>query len=167
MLNISFHKYKGNANMKNTKKLLAVTLAFYLSSSFVALVAILQNTVNNFFWLINQGFEVSSIIFLTSVFHDIKGGSLFYAIILVTLFVAFCTAALLRSIIPLGGHLSYGLAGLVGLYTMINITLYVFDGIAVIGSLRNGFGLSVFCFIGGIGGFLFESLKNIFLRRTV
>jgi hypothetical protein len=149
--------------MKNSKVLLALVSAFFLSSAFVALTAILQNTATNFVWLINQGFEVSIPIFLDSYLHDVRGGTLFYLIILATLFVAFSVAALLRLIIPLSGHLSYALAGFFSLYAMINLTLYFFDGIAVIASLRNGFGFLTFCFFGMLGGYIFETLKNIFL----
>jgi hypothetical protein len=40
-----------------------------------------------------------------------------------------------------------------------------YDGIVLISSARENFGLFVFCFIGLLGGFFFDILISSFLKR--
>ena len=153
--------------MEKIKNLIKLMLSFIISLFFVCIMIVFQDTITSLLWLSKNGFEITYSVFLQSISHNIIGSSLLYMILLITLLLAFIITALLRIFIPIKGYISYSLSGFISLYVMIQITLIVFDKVYVIPSVRDTLGLFIFCIIGMLGGFIFNSLKNIFLEKEI
>ena len=151
--------------MINFIKLTKLLFCFIISLFFVCVMVVLQDTITSLLWLSNNGFDITYMVFLQSITHNIVGSSLLYVILFITLLLAFIIAASLRLFIQVNGYISYSIAGFVSLYVMIQITLIVFDKLYVITSVRNTLGLFIFCLIGMLGGFIFNTLKMIFLKK--
>ena len=158
------------------KKLIGFGTSFSLSASFVCIFVISQNTLWNLFWLKTQNFDISFLVIFSSLIHDIKGGSSpiilqwgipisLYSVICITLLLAFIITSLIRIRFPLNSKFSYGIAGFTSLYVMISLIIIKYDGIVIISSAKENFGLFVFCFIGFLGGFLFDILIGKFSLR--
>lgn len=151
--------------MINFIKLTKLLICFIISLFFVCVMVVIQDTITSLLWLSNNGFDITYMVLLQSITHNIVGSSLLYVILFITLLLAFIIAASLRLFIQVNGYISYPIAGFVSLYAMIQITLIVFDKLYVITSVRNTLGLFIFCLIGMLGGFIFNTLKTIFLKK--
>ena len=151
--------------MINFIKLTKLLFCFIISLFFVCVMVVLQDTITSLLWLSNNGFDITYKVFFQSITHNIVGSSLLYVILFITLLLAFIISALFRLFIQVNGYISYSIAGFVSLYVMIQVTLIVFDKLYVIPSVRNTLGLFIFCLIGMLGGFIFNTLKTIFLKK--
>jgi hypothetical protein len=128
---------------------------------------VLQNTITSLLWLANNNFNISFEIFFSTLVYNTKGSLFLYLIIFVTLFLGFIIAFFMQKIIPLNNSLSFSLSGFISLYVMIQITLYVFDNMFVISSVREWYGLFLFCLIGMFGGYIFNHLKYLFFQKDI
>ena len=153
--------------MKKTSKFAFTTLAYFISSSFVCTLIIIQNTSTNLLWLLNNNFHITYEIILSTLLYDLQGSNLLYLIIFITLFLAFIIASIMKKLIPLNNSISYSLSGFLSLYVMIQITLKIFDNLFVISSVREWYGLFIFCLIGMLGGYIFNLLRELFLQRNI
>ena len=162
--------------MSLIKRIISLSISFIFSASFVCIFIISQNTLWNLFWLKSQDFDISFLIIFSSLLHDIQGGLSpvivqwgiplsFYSVISVTLLIAFLVTGLVRIILPLNSRFSYGLAGFSSMYVMITLTIMRYDGIVLISSARENFGLIIFCFIGLLGGFFFDLLLSKLIHK--
>ena len=158
------------------KRFIGAGVSFFLSVSFVCIFIISQNTLWNLFWLQSQNFDISFLILFSSLAHDIKGGVSpiilqwgipisFYTVISITLLLAFIITFLIRLRFPINSKFSYAIAGFTSMYVMMSLIIMKYDGIVLISSARENFGLFVFCFIGLLGGFFFDTLISNFLKR--
>ena len=153
--------------MTTFKKTVYLFLAFFISTSFVCTMIVLQNTITSLLWLANNNFIISFEIFLSTLLYDITASFFLYLIIFVTLLLAFIITFFVQKVIPLNESLAFSLSGFISLYVMIQITLYVFDNMFVILSVREWYGLFLFCLIGMAGGYIFNHLKYLFFQKDI
>ena len=158
------------------KRIISLGVAFILSATFSYILISSHNTLWNLFWLKTQNFDISFLIIYSSLMHDIKGflspvivqwgiPISFYTIICATLLIAFMITAIVRIILPINSKFSYGIAGFSSIYVMNMLITMRYDGITLISSARENFGLITLCLIGFLGGFLFDFLVSKLMRR--
>lgn len=151
--------------------------SFVLSVGFTSFFVLLQNTVWNIFWLRTQNFDISFFIFFKSFLFDLNGGLSpiifqwgfpinLYGVVSIALFFGFSIASFLKLILPIGSRLLFGISGLISLYGIIFYTRAIFDEIVFIASTRGSIGLLVFCFIGFLGGILFDFINKKLLKEV-
>ena len=157
------------------KLFFSLLLAFIFSAILTSVFILFQNTIWNIFWLKTQGFDISFLVLVDSLFHDLRGGLStiliqwgipinMYSLIFITLFFGYSLTAVIRFIIPINTMFSFGFAGLVSVYGIIFYTRMTFDEIVLISSTRELMGLFIFCLIGFFGGIFFNQLKEFFLK---
>ena len=157
------------------KLFFSLLLAFIFSAILTSVFILFQNTIWNIFWLKTQGFDISFLVLVDSLFHDLRGGLStiliqwgipinMYSLIFITLFLGYSLTAIIRFIIPINAMFSFGFAGLVSVYGIIFYTRMTFDEIVLISSTRELMGLFIFCLIGFFGGIFFNQLKEFFLK---
>lgn len=151
--------------------------SFVLTVGFTSFFVLLQNTVWNIFWLRTQNFDISFFIFFKSFLFDLNGGLSpiifqwgfpinLYGVVSIALFFGFSIASFLKLILPIGSRLLFGISGLISLYGIIFYTRVIFDEIVFIASTRGSIGLLVFCFIGFLGGILFDFINKKLLKEV-
>ena len=150
-------------------------LAFIFSAILTSIFILFQNAIWNIFWLKTQGFDISFVVLIDSLLHDLRGGLSqiliqwgipinMYGVIFIALFFGYFLTAIIRLIIPINSMFSYGFAGFASVYGIIFYTKMTFDGIVLISSARELMGLLIFCLIGFFGGIIFNQLKECFLK---
>ena len=153
----------------------SLLLAFIFSAILTSIFILFQNTIWNIFWLKTQGFDISFVVLVDSLLHDLLGGLSpiliqwgipinMYGVISIALFFGYFLTAIIRLIIPINSMFSYGFAGFASVYGIIFYTKMTFDGIVLISSARQLMGLLIFCLIGFFGGIIFNQLKEFFLK---
>ena len=153
----------------------SLLLAFIFSAILTSIFILFQNTIWNIFWLKTQGFDISFVVLVDSLLHDLLGGLSpiliqwgipinMYGVIFIALFFGYFLTAIIRLIIPINSMFSYGFAGFASVYGIIFYTKMTFDGIVLISSARQLMGLLTFCLIGFFGGIIFNQLKEFFLK---
>ena len=153
----------------------SLLLAFIFSAILISIFILFQNTIWNIFWLKTQGFDISFVVLVDSLLHDLLGGLSpiliqwgipinMYGVIFIALFFGYFLTAIIRLIIPINSMFSYGFAGFASVYGIIFYTKMTFDGIVLISSARQLMGLLTFCLIGFFGGIIFNQLKEFFLK---
>tara|TARA_S200000501_G_scaffold363264_1_gene393850 strand:+ start:24288 stop:24779 length:492 start_codon:yes stop_codon:yes gene_type:complete len=151
--------------------------SFFLSAGFTSFFVLLQNTAWNILWLRTQNFDISFFIFFKSFLFDLNGGFSpiifqwgfpinLYGVISIALFFGFIIASFLRLILPINSKLLFGITGLISLYSIIFYTRIIFGEIVFIASARGFIGLLVFCFIGFLGGILFDFINKKLLKEV-
>ena len=157
------------------KLFFSLLLAFIFSAILTSFFILFQNTIWNIFWLKTQGFDISFVILVDSLLHDLRGGLSpiliqwgipinMYGLIFIALFFGYFLTAIIRLIIPVNSMFSFGLAGFASVYGIIFYTKMTFDEIVLISSAREITGLLIFCLIGFFGGIFFNQLKVYFLK---
>ncbi len=153
----------------------SLLLAFIFSAILTSIFILFQNTIWNIFWLKTQGFDISFVVLVDTLLHDLLGGLSpiliqwgipinMYGVIFIALFFGYFLTAIIRLIIPINSMFSYGFAGFASVYGIIFYTKMTFDGIVLISSARQLMGLLTFCLIGFFGGIIFNQLKEFFLK---
>jgi hypothetical protein len=156
----------------------SLLLAFIFSAILTSIFILFQNTIWNIFWLKTQGFDISFVVLVDSLLHDLLGGLSpiliqwgipinMYGVIFIALFFGYFLTAIIRLIIPINSMFSYGFAGFASVYGIIFYTKMTFDGIVLISSARQLMGLLIFCLIGFFGGIIFNQLKEFFLKVQI
>ena len=157
------------------KLFFSLLLAFIFSAILTSFFILFQNTIWNIFWLKTQGFDISFVVLVDSLLHDLRGGLSpiliqwgipinMYGVIFIALFFGYFLTAIIRLIIPVNSMFSFGLAGFASLYGIIFYTKMTFDEIVLISSAREITGLLILCLIGFFGGIFFNQLKVYFLK---
>ncbi len=160
------------------KLFFSLLLAFIFSAILTSFFILFQNTIWNIFWLKTQGFDISFVVLVDSLLHDLLGGLSpiliqwgipinMYGVIFIALFFGYFLTAIIRLIIPINSMFSYGFAGFASVYGIIFYTKMTFDGIVLISSARQLMGLLIFCLIGFFGGIIFNQLKEFFLKVQI
>ena len=71
--------------MINFIKLTKLLICFIISLFFVCVMVVIQDTITSLLWLSNNGFDITYMVLLQSITHNIVGSSLLYVILFITL----------------------------------------------------------------------------------
>ena len=87
-------------------------------------------------------------------------GTLYGVFILLAFLVAFIVGGVLFRMMRLGRGIIYVVAGAVAMLVMLLLMQSVFFGVPIVGGARDGFGLTLQMFAGGVGGYVFHRLTR-------
>ena len=142
------------------------SLNLLLSIIIATCLVILQETMNNIFWLISVDMPVSLGIFMTTYFNNLFAMNLSGAIPLVALVaIGFLVAYLVTKIILRWVNISksyaYALAGAVALLAIVLLMPLAFYNLDILAGGRSILGKSILTFFGLISGYYFgKSLEK-------